>query len=85
MHSTSMPLYVYHHQEAQKNCPDEFEVLQAIKDLPLTKCPKCGEKCRKSVTASSITGVQKTNVRERAKSLGFKAFKRKAHGEYERI
>ena len=34
-----MPIYEYR----CTNCKNEIEVLQSIKDAPLTKCPECGK------------------------------------------
>lgn len=31
-----------------------FEVSQSIKDEPLSKCPKCGRKCRRLISATSF-------------------------------
>jgi putative FmdB family regulatory protein len=34
-----MPTYEY----ACRNCEDVFEVVQSMRDAPLTTCPKCGQ------------------------------------------
>ncbi len=40
-----MPTYEYRCE----NCGNEIEVLQSMKDAPLTKCPKCGEETLKKM------------------------------------
>lgn len=45
-----MPLYEY---ECTK-CGHRFEVIQKLKDRPLTKCPKCKGKLRKLLSAPAI-------------------------------
>lgn len=40
-----MPTYEYRCE----NCGNEIEVLQSIKDAPLTKCPKCGKETLKKM------------------------------------
>lgn len=45
-----MPTYVY---ECHK-CEREHEVMQRFADAPLTKCPKCGGKVTKKITAGEF-------------------------------
>jgi putative FmdB family regulatory protein len=40
-----MPTYEY----KCGNCGNEIEVMQSMKDAPLTKCPKCGEETLKKM------------------------------------
>jgi len=77
-----MPLYEYTHN-LPSECQDPFEVIQTLNEPPLNKCPKCGSACKRMVSSPNIPGRKKTEVREKAKSLGFKAFKRKGYGKYE--
>lgn len=42
-----MPTYEYR----CGNCGNELEVMQSIKDAPLTKCPKCGKETLKKMVS----------------------------------
>ena len=44
-----MPLYEYVREDGTK-----FEVVQNIKDEPLTKCPTTGQKCKRVIGAVSF-------------------------------
>ena len=56
-----MPIYEYE----CKKCGDIHEVMQKIADKPLTKCPSCGGRVHRIVSASSFhlkgTGWYKTD------------------------
>jgi len=45
-----MPLYEY----KCLNCETTFEALQKLDEKPLNKCPKCGGKLKKLISAPSI-------------------------------
>jgi len=45
-----MPLYLYHCQ----SCGKEHELLRKFSDPPLKKCPACGGKLAKQLTATSF-------------------------------
>lgn len=42
-----MPTYEYR----CGNCGNEIEVMQSMKDAPLTKCPKCGKETLKKMVS----------------------------------
>jgi len=42
-----MPTYEYRCE----NCGNEIEVMQSMKDAPLTKCPKCGKETLKKMVS----------------------------------
>jgi putative FmdB family regulatory protein len=42
-----MPTYEYRCE----NCGNEIEVMQSMKDVPLTKCPKCGKDTLKKMVS----------------------------------
>jgi len=44
-----MPTYEYQ----CLSCKHKFEILQSIKDKPKTKCPKCGKKLKKLISAAA--------------------------------
>jgi len=44
-----MPTYEYE----CLSCKHKFEVLQGIKDKPITKCPKCSKKVRKLISSTA--------------------------------
>ncbi|MBN1273690.1 MAG: zinc ribbon domain-containing protein [Candidatus Aminicenantes bacterium] len=45
-----MPIYEY----KCSDCGDVFEIIQSVKDTPLKKCPRCGGKVTKLVSAPAI-------------------------------
>jgi putative FmdB family regulatory protein len=58
-----MPTYEY----ACRNCGEQFEIVQAFSDDPLTVCPKCGSELRKIFGSVGIvfkgSGFYKTDSR----------------------
>ena len=46
-----MPTYEY----SCRKCKKIFEVFQKISDLPLNKCPTCGEKVTRLISAAAFS------------------------------
>ena len=63
-----MPTYEY----VCKNCGHLFEIVQSMRDDPLTECPECGGELRKVFTAPSIafkgSGFYATDHGKKSKS-----------------
>lgn len=48
-----MPIYEYQALRPDRSCPkcgDGFEILQGIREKPLSKCPECGKKVKKMIS-----------------------------------
>jgi putative FmdB family regulatory protein len=46
-----MPIYEYVHvSDRGPGCAETIEVMQGIKEKPLTRCPACGKPVRKAVS-----------------------------------
>ena len=81
-----MPIYEYEAKNvgsACAHCRTAFDVLQLIKDKPLTECPKCGQPVVRLISAPRI-GASQAGFDDRAKSAGFSKLKRLGKGEYEK-
>lgn len=65
-----MPIYDYRCD----HCGHAFSAVQSFKDEPLEKCPRCGQRPRRLVTAPAIvfkgSGWYKTDSRSAAASSG---------------
>src|SRR6187200_2746216 len=66
----AMPTYEY----VCKSCGHIFEIVQSMKDDPLTECPECGGELRKVFAPPAIafkgSGFYATDHREKTKSSG---------------
>lgn len=82
-----MPLYVYQARKTEKSCEycrQGFEILQGIKESPLSYCPRC-HAAVKRVFAPVSQGESKTAFDRRAKEKGFHKLKRVDKGTYEKL
>ena len=65
-----MPTYEY----VCKSCGHLFEIVQSMRDDPLTECPQCGGELRKVFAAPAISfkgsGFYATDARKSAKRSG---------------
>jgi putative FmdB family regulatory protein len=65
-----MPTYEY----ICKSCGHLFEIVQSMRDDPLTECPQCGGELRKVFTAPAIafkgSGFYATDQRKKASRAG---------------
>ena len=80
------PVYCYLHQDEDKagQCPagGEFEWEQVAKDLPLSRCPHCGQAVERALSASSIK-PRKFNCE--LKDMGFTKLVRVDDGIFENV
>jgi len=82
-----MPLYVYEAKDPLRGCErcrDGFEIMQALKDAKLTRCPSCGTEVYRVIQAPGLTH-SKTDLHYRAKRAGFHTLKKVSKGEYEKL
>ena len=77
-----MPIYEYEHLEAPCALSHRFEVVQPMAEKPLTRCPECGGKVRRIISAVNIS-TPKTNSELR--DLGFTKLVRRDDGVYENV
>lgn len=81
-----MPIYPYEVKEGEKGCDycrAGFELLQTLRESPLTACPKCGAPVVR-VPALTCVGRSQSCLDDRAKAAGFTKLKRLGKGEYEK-
>lgn len=81
-----MPIYEY--QAIEKGCPhceEIFEVLERVKDKPLKKCPECGEKVQRILSAFGFGGNEKDLLSPKnLEKNGFTQYKKTGDGNYEK-
>ena len=72
-----MPLYEYRASTGAKgciHCRDTFEVRHSIHDGPLTKCPQCGGKIERIISACAFSTAQSSKSMLSDKNLKSKGF-----------
>ncbi len=72
-----MPTYEYEAQDQTTGCDhcrQRFEVRQAMKDEPLTKCPECGGPIERVISLCGISTQQSTRSMLSNKNLKEKGF-----------
>lgn len=87
-----MPTYVYEVLGKDgKPTGRTFEIVQSMKDAPLTKEPKTGQPCRRAIVAPTIAGKWSDMKGKGALSnknlerLGFTKYEKKGSGYMERV
>ncbi|OQA27613.1 MAG: hypothetical protein BWY59_01046 [Verrucomicrobia bacterium ADurb.Bin345] len=81
-----MPIREYTVREGVEGCPHcraGFEQIEHVGQEAIASCPRCHSPVVRKWSAPSISAT-KTNLDDRAKSAGFKKYKRIGHGEYEK-
>lgn len=80
-----MPTYSYQHAGRAAGCKlgAAFEVEQLIREAALERCPACGRRVRRIITAGFGIGVPKSNAD--LKSLGFTKLVKRGDGNYENV
>ena len=86
-----MPTYVYEVLDKKGQPTGEtFEIVQPMKDPPLTKHPQTGQACRRAIVAPHIAGnlspLKSKGVlsNKNLERLGFTKYERKGKGYMER-
>jgi hypothetical protein len=87
-----MPTYVYEILD-KKGQPTgrTFEIVQPMKDDPLTKHPETGEPVRRAIVAPAIAGpwspikAKSTLSNKNLERMGFTKYERKGEGYMERV
>ncbi len=87
-----MPTYVYELLDKKGNGTGKtFEIVQSMKDAPLTKHPDTGQACRRAITAPTIAGKWSDMKGKSALSnqnlerMGFTKYEKKGNGYMERV
>lgn len=86
-----MPTYLYEIvDKAGKPTGETFEIVQPMKDAPLSKEPKTGKPCRRAIVAPAIAGKwsgdkKDTLSNKNLERLGFTKYERKGKGYMERV
>lgn len=78
-----MPIYEYRHCTPPKGCADPFEIMGKTSDAPLKKCPRCGKKVERILSAF----LGKTNILSdgNLKEKGFTKLVRNGQGGYRKV
>ncbi len=72
-----MPTYEYQACDATKACDycrERFEVVQSMKDEPLTACPKCGGPVERAISLCAVSTAQSAKCMLSDKNLKQKGF-----------
>lgn len=72
-----MPMYEYRAKDPDAGCyrcREGFDVLQSMKDEPLTVCPECGRPVEKVISLCSVSTAQSTRSMLSDKNLKAKGF-----------
>jgi len=82
-----MPFYTYlasSHDSCDK-CSDGFDLLQRLSADPLQRCPECGNKVKKVISAPNVvSGKAHLTTDKTAEKKGFTKYKRAGKGVYEK-
>ena len=81
-----MPIYEY--AATAKGCPHceaHFDLLQKLRDEPLTHCPECGAAVTRVISAPSVAvGGAHLLKESHAAKHGFTQYRRSSKGVYEK-
>jgi predicted nucleic acid-binding Zn ribbon protein len=87
-----MPTYVYEILDQEGRPTGEtFEVVQSMREQPLTKDPRRGRPCRRAVVAPNIAGkwsdmkAKSMLSNKNLERMGFTKYERKGKGYMERV
>lgn len=82
-----MPFYTYlaATDESCDKCHDGFDILQRLNSDPLERCPECGNKVKKVISAPNVvSGKAHLTTDKTAAKKGFTKYKRAGKGVYEK-
>ena len=81
-----MPTYVYRREDGEKgcdHCAESFEVVQSMKDEPLTSCPECGGAVSRVIVPPNIGKSTKSLLSDKnLKRHGFERLVKEDKGRY---
>jgi putative FmdB family regulatory protein len=81
-----MPIYEY--AAVEKGCPHceaHFDLLQKLRDEPLTQCPQCGATVTRIISAPNVAiGGAHLTQESHAEKRGFTQYRRTCKGVYEK-
>jgi predicted nucleic acid-binding Zn ribbon protein len=81
-----MPIHEYaaHDPEhACDYCREDFECVEELNALAMSRCPKCRAPVVRQLSAARI-GRSESGLHDRAKQAGFTTYKKTGKGEYEK-
>lgn len=79
-----MPIYIYKTAaQGCGHCRVSFELVQSMKEDPLSVCPRCGQPVKRIPTTVSggVPKLSNGNLRD----LGFTKMKKRGDGTYEKL
>jgi putative FmdB family regulatory protein len=82
-----MPIYEYEHEgPGNGSCPGRFEAIEPMSKEPLTRCPTCGEPCRRVISTFGVKAGGRAGVLSRSnlEAHGFSQFSKRGKGYYEK-
>ena len=82
-----MPFYTYQAKtdESCDKCIEGFDVLQRLNADPLERCPDCGNRVKKVISAPNVvSGKAHLTTDKTAEQKGFTKYKRAGKGVYEK-
>lgn len=81
-----MPTYEYCSTDAGCSyCDGGFEVIQRITEASLSKCPVCGQSCRKVLSSFAVNASTKDTLSPgNLEKHGFTEYRRAGKGQYEK-
>lgn len=81
-----MPIYEYESEKPGCDaCRERFEVIQPVKDEPLTKCPECGAPVHRIFSSfAPIKSDRQTLSPKNLASKGLTQYKKAGDGHYEK-
>ena len=82
----TMPIYEYAAvDKGCAYCEAHFDLLQKMRDAPLTQCPQCGAPVARLIAAASVAvGGSHLTQEKHAEKRGFTQYRRTAKGVYEK-
>ena len=82
----AMPIYQYAPNSGNcRQCGGRFEVYQKIADDKLAKCPDCGKRCERIISAPAVSSGKYSTSDARVRDLGMTKYKKAGDGYYERV
>lgn len=81
-----MPIYEYEPDSGKcDRCGGRFEVVQSVREDPLSVCPDCDLACHRVFSAFAVTESSKDMLSNKSlEQIGFTKYERKGKGYYER-
>lgn len=82
-----MPFYEYTAAETEgcPHCREAFTVLQRLSDEPVSRCPECGCRVRRRISAPNVVGNPNDGLKpSQVEKAGFTQYRKIGKGVYEK-